>query len=830
MVRAVSIGCTVALATLPAARTGSAQEAGAGVNYAIPAGNLGPALTRWAQLSGYTLLAPGNVLEGRSSPGLAGSYPPQQALGALLDGTGLNYSIDGSTVTVSDPSADNAGATLEGAIALDTINVSGGNAGTPPADLPYETPGSSAYISGEQIARVPPTTPGDMFKSTPGVIAVGDRSGPSINLNIRGLQGQDRVNVMVDGTRQSNNSYRGYPGSRNEVYVDPDFLAGIEITKGPSGEAGGIGAMGGVVNMRTIEAGDIVKPGETTGTRLKLGFGSNTIDPPATGTQDIRNKDDASLFGDTWSGSVATATKQENYDLLFGFSRRITGNYFAGTDGAETYFDIDFRGNPRERKMSPFKHGDEVFGTSQNVTSFIAKGNLRWGDGHELETGYVYYDNKYGELSETLLAFSVGTGFTFPPSHPAISETTTHTLRAKYTYNPAGNDLVALKATAWATDVNTYNGPAQKNIHTYGGDISNRARVGVPLGELVVTTGGEAVLERGGADSGGLDEDLNNPFSEPKGERQMLGAFSRATWKLTNWLTLEGGLRFDRYEADPDNADYPHKEGERASPSTSIIVTPLEGLQLFASYTEGWRPPSLRETSAGARNNFLAPNPDLDPEISKNVEIGLNVLRGDVLMEGDSVRFKAVRFHNDYEDYIVRGQPPGIPNYTWINIDHAEFDGYEISGSYDAGYFFVQAGFTKYDKAQFCQNEWWSGNMCNANGVGQDYGIQNLPPEYSGNVAGGVRLLDRRLVLGAQAYFFGQRLGGYEKAPTSTVAPVYYYANTIVDLFGSYQFHDNAKLDFSIENIADIYYIDPLALGVIPSPGRTARFGLTMEF
>jgi hemoglobin/transferrin/lactoferrin receptor protein len=797
--------------------------------FSIPPGPLSAALIAFGDQAGIQVSYDPSVATGLNSPGVSGAMSADAALAQLLAGTGLHYQLTGTVVTLNEPAAD-AGATIEGAIALDTITVSGGGAEAR-VDLPYETPGSSAYISAEQIERVPPTTPGDMFKATPGVIAVGNRVGPSMDINIRGLQGKDRVNVMVDGTRQSNNSYRGYTGSRNEVYVDPDFLAGIEITKGPSGEEGGIGAMGGVVNMRTIEASDIVKPGETTGARIKIGLGSNTIDPPASGTEDMRKKSEENLFGDTWSGSVAGATKQENYDLLLGFSRRITGNYFAGTDGSEIYFDEDFRGNRRERQMSPFKHGDEVFGTSQNVTSFLAKGNLRWGDGHELETGYTFYNNKYGELNETILSFSVGTGFfVIPAAQPEPYETTTHTLRAKYTFNPSDNDLVALKTTAWTTDVNTINGDAQKSIHTYGGDVSNRARIDGPLGELLVTTGAEAVFEKGVGDPGDLDDDIFNPYSEPNGERYMLGGFTRATWNLTKWLTLEGGVRYDRYEADPDDPDYPHKEGQRASPSTSIIVTPLEGVQLFASYVEGWRPPSLRETSAGSRGNRLVPNPDLDPEISKNIEYGLNILQNNVVTDGDSLRFKAVRFHNNYQDYIVRAQPPGWATYTWINIDEAEFDGFEVSGSYDAGYFFVQAGFTKYDKAQFCQNAWWTGNVCNSNGVGDDYGIQNLPPEYSGNVAAGIRLLDQRLVLGAQAYFFGQRLGGYEQAPGSNVAPVYYYANTIFDLFGSYQLEERVKLDVSVENVTDLYYIDPLATGVIPSPGRTARFGLTMQF
>lgn len=203
VLRSICVSCSVALAALPATQPSQAQQGAAGVTYSIPAGNLSTALTRWAQLSGYKLLAPGDVLKGRTSPGLSGSYAPQQALSALLAGSGLSYAIEGTTVTVSDPSADNAGATIEGAIALDTINVSGGG-GAAAEDLPYETPGSSAYISQQQIERFPGSTSGDIFKSTPGVIASGNHSGgASMDVNIRGMQGQNRVKVSIDGTQQT---------------------------------------------------------------------------------------------------------------------------------------------------------------------------------------------------------------------------------------------------------------------------------------------------------------------------------------------------------------------------------------------------------------------------------------------------------------------------------------------------------------------------------------------------------------------------------------------------------------------------------------------------
>ncbi|WP_164311318.1 TonB-dependent receptor plug domain-containing protein, partial [Streptococcus pneumoniae] len=80
----------------------------------------------------------------------------------------------------------------------------------------------------------PPTSLSDMFRETPGVISAGGRTGTGLNLNIRGLQGMNRVATLVDGTQQTGSQYIGYRGQTSSVAIDPDFIAGIDITKGPS--------------------------------------------------------------------------------------------------------------------------------------------------------------------------------------------------------------------------------------------------------------------------------------------------------------------------------------------------------------------------------------------------------------------------------------------------------------------------------------------------------------------------------------------------------------------------------------------------------------------
>ena len=74
--------------------------------------------------------------------------------------------------------------------------------------------------------------------------------------------------------------------------------------------------------------------------------------------------------------------------------------------------------------------------------------------------------------------------------------------------------------------------------------------------------------------------------------------------------------------------------GDRLSPRITVGVSPfrpgpLEGLQLYGTYAEGYRSPSVTETlisglhPAGVTFPFL-PNPDLKPETGKTWEFGVN--------------------------------------------------------------------------------------------------------------------------------------------------------------------------------------------------------------
>ncbi len=207
-----------------------------------------------------------------------GTLTPQQAIAGLLNGTGLSYHFTGpNAVTIADSnaSAQAEHSSADGSTRLDPIIVKIGNGASVYA--PYQTGAPTAHIPAQTIERYRGANASDMFRGTPGVMSGDARnSGSAVDVNVRGMQGMGRVNVTIDGAMNSTTVYQGYQGISNRSFVDPDFVAGIDITKGSDAQSRGIA---GTVSMRTLDASDIVKDGKSFGFRLKGDFGTNTSKP-----------------------------------------------------------------------------------------------------------------------------------------------------------------------------------------------------------------------------------------------------------------------------------------------------------------------------------------------------------------------------------------------------------------------------------------------------------------------------------------------------------------------------------------------------------------------
>lgn len=859
------------------------SQIGSSANVNIPAQPLSSALIAFSRQTKIEVFVPSSVAAGKRSTGISGAMSPQAALHQLLAGTGLTYSFNGSTFSISAPNAagNDAAATVDGAIALDTIDVSGGNSaggegGT--VYTPYETAAATAHISGERIERFRGSSPADIFRGTPGVMSGEARNGAgSIDVNIRGMQGMGRVATTVDGAENSLQIYQGYQGLSNRSFVDPDLIAGIDITKGSDVSSRGIA---GTVAMRTVDAGDIVKPGEKWGVRVKGELGTNTSSPeagtrsgyswpgspgaPAVATPSADGMDRPGLLEPTrGSSSAVVAVQEEDYDLLAGYAYRKQGNYHAGENGpsakpvnvgprricnANNYCQ-DWSEYIENSGLTNYRAGEEVLNTQLETQSFLAKGTFRFGDGHSLKFGYTGFRSEAGDR----LASQFTSERTQSVQQEQTAGTVLDTGTLRYRWNPAENDLIDLKANAWVTDVELRNPPRNaygtqpesiglaedyrtgSDTVMWGADATNTSRLSSDqYGKLDLTYGVSYLTEdtRPSAYSDVIEGWLN--LRDAK--RDEVGVFSKVAYKPVEWLTLNGGLRYShfrsndrRMEANSEDQlnSKPKREEGGLSPSAGITLEPMKGAQFYVNYSNALRYPSLFESVSAFT---VIPNPDLGPERASNWELGANFQKDGVLAADDKAMIKLGYFNWDVSDYVAREFrqfPAGWWGMQVYNIDRAKFSGLEFSGRYERGGFTADLAANYYLNIEYCR----TADTCAESSLYGDYATNHVPPEYSIDLTLSQKLFDDALTLGGRVSYVGPRAiehGLVTAAGLSQfITQINWEPYTLVDLFLDYKINDAWTVNARVENVTDQYYVDPLGLVNQPGPGRTFYAGLT---
>lgn len=226
-----------------------------------------------------------------------------------------------------------------------------------------------------------------------------------------------------------------------------------------------------------------------------------------------------------------------------------------------------------------FKRGDEVLNTANRTTSALLKANLRLPHEQKLELGYRYFDSSYGEIMPSQI-YRNSTG-SIPQWDP--SQVRTNALTARYEWKPEGQNLIDLKANLWLTDMqsksrngdifsNPLEGKANPGDHEckecvevlylaknqarrVGADLTNTSRFATGMGALKLDYGLSLQNEDiGPADSVRiLDEDLNANHTLRNGKRHEQSVFASLQWQARDWLTVDAGGRFQRFDSRDRN-------------------------------------------------------------------------------------------------------------------------------------------------------------------------------------------------------------------------------------------------------------------------------------
>ncbi len=606
---------------------------------------------------------------------------------------------------------------------------------------------------------------------------------PGVVVNIRGMQGMGRVNTMIDGVPQTFRNLSGHGGSfDNMAYVDPNMLAGAEISRGAVSGAEGLGTLSGSANLRTVGIDDVLLEGKDEGLMTTLRTGTNGYYFSRLTAAGIRRD-----VGDGGDFSVMGAVSGSNF-----------GNYKNG-DGQDYPYDA-----------------------SQQPRSALMKVKIAPDDTQSLDLGGVYYKN----------AFDVGSaGYRWHIENQTYS--------AKYAYTP-GDNLIDLRVNAYANFADV-----KMDSLTGSGEFDGRDGRDTGLGFDISNTSlwdvsdeTEVKFNYGAALNSDEYKGNENSGANPDGKLIKSGAFSEAT--LTHGMFgLTTGLRYDYYslsgvasgEADDCangycGGDEIDRSGGKWNPKIGGTFAPTDWSQFYATYAHTMRPPTTSELFYPGGHNFdgigdpINNNPNLVPEEQKGIDIGVNLMGEGLLSSTDKGHLKIGYFYNRIENYITYGYDSNN-DAKWVNLDgETIMQGVELEGGYDTGRVYANFSLTIADTDQ---------PIGVAAGFGNDVGT--LPDDF-GSLDIGARFLEEKATIGGRVRYVGESFQAYMNEEQSIERPSY----TLFDVYGSYKVSKHFETFFTVENLFDKAYwtantgTGDILSGITNGRGRTIMVGATTRF
>lgn len=752
------------------------------VRFDIPAGPLETVLKAYHDASGVSVKVSREALV-LPSPGVSGLLTADQALEALLDGTGVTYRfLDART------------AELEAPFFADTIQVT---VPSPMSSPKYtqplrDTPQTLTVIPSRLIEEQNATTLRDVLRNVPGIsIQAGEGGGglPGDNLSIRGFA--SRNDIFVDGVRDFGAYTR-----------DPFNIEQVEVTKGPSSLYIGRGSTGGSLNLSSkrplLEEVQNITLGAGTD-----GYGRTTVD--------VNQPLDS--FG------VAGAA--------FRVNAMFTQGDTPGRDAVE---------NRRWGLAPSFAFG---LGTPTRVTlsySHLDQDNvpdygLPWVPatntalpGYADQPAPVDYDNFYGltdrDYEKTVTG--IATGIVEHDVNDAV------TMRTLARYGKSERDSIITAPRFAGTDSTTINRQLQSrdltdNILALQHDVTTRFNTGA-LGHSLVA-GVEVAREeaenhsRSGPTAPVTDlfnPNPNDPYLGPitrtgartESTADTLAVYASDTVKLNEKWQVTGGLRWDNLDVDyksvaVDGVETPFDRSDSMlSWQAGVVHKPRENGSIYLAAGTSFNPSSEGNTGLSLTDATV----NLEPEESLAYELGT---KWDLFDERLALNVAA--FQTEKTNARTPGINPGDPPTVLDGRQRIRGVEVGVTGNLTSRWS-TALGYT------YMESEILESNTPAE--VGKE--LSNTP-KSSASLWTTYRL-GFGLEIGGGAQYVGDRFNNFSNSRT---APSYWLFDAMV----SYDINDQFTLRLNGTNLANERYIDRVGGGhFIPGQSRSVALTTAVKF
>ncbi|MBU5617782.1 TonB-dependent receptor [Psychrobacter sp. TAE2020] len=452
----------------------------------------------------------------------------------------------------------------------------------------------------------------DFLNVVPGV-TVGGTSAVNQRIRIRGLD-DTSLKVTIDGARQEGTLFY----HMGDVTIDPDLLKQAEVSVGNNSVTLGNDALGGAVAFKTVDAADLLRPGQKVGAKLNIGYASNN---------------DELLTSATVYGAPT-----DNIDLLAYYGKRDAN---AGEDG----------------------EGRKIQTEESKGENILLKAGAYIAEDHHVGASLSSTENSGRFPLRPDFPASPGPN-SWNPVIPQKVKRDTYAL--DYSYNPV-NKLIDVDTNVYQTktrilrDSDYVKNPGYEfdaQVKTTGVKIQNTSVIDSTVGSHKLIAGVEHYKKE--SDYNGVERGTTNPVSGTD-EATNTSLYLEDQWQMGK-LTLTPGLRYDRYQS-PEfvsaGKTYNNVVGALAA---SYEIAP--STQIFASYTQLFNGPDLSQAVFNADGTGTFVNSDLKAEEGDNAEVGITTTLRGLTIADDSLQLTGKYFETNIENYLefVRsgGSHPGL--------------------------------------------------------------------------------------------------------------------------------------------------------------------------
>lgn len=652
---------------------------------------------------------------------------------------------------------------------------------------------------------------------------------------IRGLGG-NRVLMLADGIRLPRSYTNGNTAFGRDT-LSLGLVKRIEIVRGPSSVLYGSDGIAGLVHFISFEPVDFLTNADgsvrplggrvalgwsgddqaTTGAATVAGRASDTLDWMLTATARSGHAMDNMGSNDTASASRTRPNPES--DRATSLLGKIVWRPTAGQKHVVALEHVE-KASSVELLSSV---GSTVRLVNPTVTALVSQENGNQGLSRDRLTWDASYriDQPWADLLQTVLGSQRSDahddGLTTIAQTPAVTRTRDTRYREDSWQASIRAEKTLPLGAGWSQRISYGYDHAQTDITSwFGGVDSPAARFSLPF-----------VAKKFFPDTRDTSDAL----------------FLQSEMANDRWI-ITPGVRWEQFSIAPSTQDgYGQPaivlSGTQVTPKLGAVLRVQDDWNVFASYATGFRAPNATQLNGFSENTsagyatYLS-NPDLKPETSKNLELGV---RG----SGGPLSFQASAFYGDYNQLIVDkklisgnpancGAAPGCV-YQSVNVDSATIWGAELSGSYDWGRHAGGRWSTPFVYGLARGRDNGSGKPLNS----VDPALATLGLAYA--TEGWTARLDLHYHAAKNAS---------EVDPTAGLASGTQYADmpeaTTVDLFAQWRLSKKVRLQASIMNLTDRKYwlwsdVQGLTsasaatqLDAFTQPGRHANVSVVVEF